>query len=108
MNCELLATALAKVQRLKTRMPDDYLKNDVAEIEEALRSLSVLSGKLLELAKAEGGGALSQSQQDLVPILAMIARDFEAQAPGRVVLSLPEREVNSFLIPMPSPSWCVT
>ena len=94
-----LATALAKVQRLKTRMPDDYLKNDVAEIEEALRSLSVLSGKLLELAKAEGGGALSQSQQDLVPILAMIARDFEAQAPGRVVLSLPEREVNSFLDP---------
>ncbi|HAC29933.1 MAG TPA: two-component sensor histidine kinase, partial [Marinobacter hydrocarbonoclasticus] len=69
-----LATALAKVQRLKTRVPDDHLKNDVAEIEEALRSLSVLSGKLLELAKAEGGGALSQSQQDLAPILAMIAR----------------------------------
>lgn len=94
-----LATALAKVQRLKTRVPDDHLKNDVAEIEEALRSLSVLSGKLLELAKAEGGGALSQSQQDLAPILAMIARDFEDHAPGRIVLSLPEREANSFLDP---------
>lgn len=59
----------------------------------------MLSGKLLELAKAEGGGALSQSQRDLVPILAMIVRDFEDQAPGRIALSLPERKVNSFLDP---------
>jgi two-component system OmpR family sensor kinase len=87
------------VQRLKTRIPDDQLKNDVSEIEEALRSLSVLSGKLLELAKAEGGGALSQNQHDLVPILAMIVRDFEDQAPGQIVQCLPGREVNSFLDP---------
>jgi len=94
-----LATALAKVQRLKTRISDETLQHNVAEIEESLRSLSVLSGKLLELAKAEGGGALSQSPHDLVPILAMIVRDFEDQAPGRIVLSLPECEVNSFLDP---------
>jgi two-component system OmpR family sensor kinase len=94
-----LATALAKVQRLKTRIPDDQLKNDVAEIEEALRSLSVLSRKLLELAKAEGGGALSQNQHDLVPVLAMIVHDFKVQTPERIVQSLPEHEVNSFLDP---------
>jgi two-component system OmpR family sensor kinase len=94
-----LATSLAKVQRLKIRIPDDQGKNDVAEIEEALRSLSVLSGKLLELAKAEGGGALSQNQHDLVPTLAMIVHDFEGQAPERIVQSLPEHEVNSFLDP---------
>lgn len=94
-----LATALAKVQRLKTRISDAPLQHDVAEIEESLRNLSVLSGKLLELAKAEGGGALSQNQHDLVPVLAMIVQDFSEQAPGRTVLSLPEHEVKSFLDP---------
>ncbi|WP_417548114.1 ATP-binding protein [Marinobacter segnicrescens] len=94
-----LATALAKVQRLKIRISDDQVKKEVTEIEEALRSLSMLSAKLLELAKAEGGGALSQNQHDLVPILAMIASDFEEQAPGRIVTSMPENEVNSFIDP---------
>ncbi|GGC64552.1 ATP-binding protein [Marinobacter halophilus] len=94
-----LATALAKVQRLQARIQGDQLKTTVTEIEEALQSLSVLSGKLLELAKAEGGGALSQNQQDLVPILAMIVDDFQRQAPGRIILSLPESVVNSFLDP---------
>ncbi|PHQ26720.1 two-component sensor histidine kinase [Marinobacter guineae] len=94
-----LATALAKVQRLKTQVQSNQLKNNVAEIEDALRSLSMLSGKLLELAKAEGGGAISQNQHNLVPILAMIVADFEGQVPGRIILSLPEGEVNSFLDP---------
>lgn len=94
-----LATALAKVQRLKIRISDDQVKKEVTEIEEALRSLSMLSAKLLELAKAEGGGALSQNQHDLVPILAMIASDFEEQAPGRVLTSMPDNEVNSFIDP---------
>ena len=79
-----LATALAKVQRLKTQLEDQHLKKNVVEIEEALRGLSTLSGKLLELAKAEGGGALSQTPHNLVPILAMIARDFESRTPGRI------------------------
>jgi two-component system OmpR family sensor kinase len=94
-----LATALAKVQRLKTQIQNDQLKNNVTEIEEALRDLSLLSGKLLELAKAEGGGAISQDAHNLLPILAMIVGDFENQAPGRVKLTLPEQEVNSFLDP---------
>jgi two-component system OmpR family sensor kinase len=94
-----LATALAKVQRLKTQVQSDQLKNNVSEIEDALRSLSQLSGKLLELAKAEGGGAISQNQHNLVPILAMIVADFAGEVQGRIVLNLPEREVNSFLDP---------
>lgn len=94
-----LATALAKVQRLKARLQNDPLKSDAIEIEQALRSLSVLSTKLLELAKAEGGGALSQHRHDLVPILSMIVADFEDQVPGRIMLSGPESEVNSLLDP---------
>ena len=94
-----LATALAKVQRLKTQVQSHQLKNNIAEIEEALRSLSMLSGKLLELAKAEGGGAISQGRHNLVPILEMIVSDFESQVPGRIILDLPGNEVNSLLDP---------
>lgn len=94
-----LATALAKVQRLKGQVHSDQLKSNVGEIEEALRSLSMLSGKLLELAKAEGGGAVTPDWHNLVPILELIFRDFEAQVPGRIILTLPENEVNSFLDP---------
>ncbi|WP_404367497.1 ATP-binding protein [Marinobacter sp.] len=94
-----LATALAKVQRLKTQVQSDQLRNNVGEIEETLRSLSLLTGKLLELAKAEGGGATSQTRHNLVPILTMIVGDFERQVPGRIVLSVPESEVHSFLDP---------
>lgn len=94
-----LATALAKVQRLKQQLDSDQLKNQVTEIEDALRSLAMLSGKLLELAKAEGGGAISQRQHNLVPILKMIVGDFENATPGRIMLKLPESDVNSFLDP---------
>lgn len=94
-----LATALAKVQRLKHQIHSDALKCNVAEVEVALRSLSTLSEKLLELAKAEGGGAIAQRPHNLAPILAMIVTDFEHRVPGRIVLTLPEGEVNSFLDP---------
>jgi len=94
-----LATALAKVQRLKTRIQNDQLNHSVTEIEEALRGLSVMSGKLLELAKAEGGGAISRNQHDLVPILEMVVSDFEGQVPGRIILNLPDSVVTSFLDP---------
>lgn len=94
-----LATALAKVQRLKGQMDGDPLKKTVIQIEDALRSLSTLSGKLLELAKAEGGGAIAQNPQNLVPILEMVVKDFASQAQGRIVLSLPDNAVDSFLDP---------
>jgi two-component system OmpR family sensor kinase len=94
-----LAIALAKVQRLKLQIDSAPLQKTVIEIEDALRSLSALSGKLLELAKAEGGGAISQNRHNLVPILEMIVGDFETQVPGQIVLNLPRHEVKSFLDP---------
>ncbi|MDP2285187.1 MAG: histidine kinase dimerization/phospho-acceptor domain-containing protein [Pseudohongiella sp.] len=94
-----LATALAKVQRLKPEMPSNELRKNIQEIEASLRSLAKLSEKLLELAKAEGGGALSQSPHNLVPILNMVVGDFERQAPGRINLSAPDQDVFSILDP---------
>jgi len=94
-----LATALAKLQRLKTETQDVRVKTQAAEIEESLRTLSRLSEKLLELAKAEGGSALSEHHNDLIPILRMIASDYEHQAPGQIVLNLPDNGVTSLLDP---------
>jgi len=56
------------VQRLKTELTEETSLHKASEIEESLRGLARLSQKLLELAKAEGGGALSQNQHDLVPV----------------------------------------
>ncbi|WP_100640933.1 ATP-binding protein [Marinobacter salexigens] len=94
-----LATALAKLQRLKTETRDAGVKARAGEIEQSLRTLSRLSEKLLELAKAEGGSALSENYNDLVPILKIIASDYERNAPGRLRLNLPEDSVMSLLDP---------
>ena len=94
-----LATALAKLQRLKAETQDARVATQAAEIERSLRTLSRLSEKLLELAKAEGGSALSETPNDLVPILRMIASDYEHQAAGQIVLNLPDSEVRSLLDP---------
>ena len=94
-----LATALAKLQRLNTETQDVRVKMQAGEIEESLHTLSRLSEKLLELAKAEGGGALSENYNDLVPILQMIANDCERKAPGRLRLNLPGHSVTSLLDP---------
>jgi len=94
-----LATALAKLQRLKAEAQDVLIKSRAGEIEESLRTLSRLSEKLLELAKAEGGSALSETYNDLVPILQMIVNDYERTAPGRLKLELPDDSVTSALDP---------
>lgn len=94
-----LATALAKLQRLKAEAQDVLIKSRAGEIEESLRTLSRLSEKLLELAKAEGGSALSEQPSDLVPILQMVVSDYEHKAPGQIALKLPNDGISSLLDP---------
>ncbi|MCM0612105.1 sensor histidine kinase N-terminal domain-containing protein [Marinobacter sediminum] len=92
-----LATALAKVQRLKTELSEETSLQKACEIEDSLRDLARLSQKLLELAKAEGGGVLSEKAQDLVPILQTIIGDYERLEPGRIDIQVPDTQVNSLL-----------
>ncbi|AOY87755.1 two-component sensor histidine kinase [Marinobacter salinus] len=94
-----LATALAKVQRLKTELSEKTSLQKASEIEESLHNLARLSQKLLELAKAEGGGVLSEEEHDLVPILETIIGDYERLNPGRIDAQLPNTEVTSLLNP---------
>lgn len=94
-----LATALAKLQRLQGQTQDAQVKAQAEEIESSLRTLSRLSEKLLELAKAEGGSVLAENYHDLAPILQMIVSDYDYKAPGRLKLSLPQNGVMSLLDP---------
>ena len=65
-----LAAALAQVQRLPHEVPDGPLQVRATQIETSLKELSRLTEKLMQLAKAEGGGVLSEVPQDLVVLLA--------------------------------------
>jgi len=94
-----LATALAKVQRLKTELSTETSLRKAGEIEASLRGLSRLSQKLLELAKAEGGGVLSETSSDLVPVLQTIVSDCERMEPGRINIKVADTKIESLLDP---------
>lgn len=84
-----LAATLAQVQRLRREAPDGPLQERAAQIEASLRELARLSEKLMQLAKAEGGGLLSETPQDLVPLLAHVVDDLRRTAGVRLHLQLP-------------------
>ena len=87
-----LASTLAQVQRLRREAPDGPLQERAAQIEASLRELARLSEKLMQLAKAEGAGLLSETPQDLVPLLAHVVDDLRRTAGVRLHLQLPSAE----------------
>jgi len=84
-----LAGALAQTQLLAREL-GDAASPRLKEIEQALRGLSELSEKLLQLSRLEAGFARSETVVDLAPVLSLVIRDFEAQSSttGRVRLLL--------------------
>ncbi|MEO8599337.1 MAG: ATP-binding protein [bacterium] len=84
-----LASTLAQIQRLRHEAPEGPLQARIAQIEASLRDLSRLSEKLMQLAKAEGGGLLSETPQDLAALLDFIVQDLRRTAPAAIKLSLP-------------------
>jgi two-component system OmpR family sensor kinase len=60
-----------------------------AKIEASLQALARLSEKLMQLAKAEGGGLLSEVPQDLIPLLAHVVDECNHAAGQRIHLVLP-------------------
>jgi two-component system OmpR family sensor kinase len=64
-----IAAALAQTQRLLAELPDDPRRERARSIATALRRLSRLAEKLLQLAKAEGGGLLAETPGPLGPVL---------------------------------------
>jgi two-component system OmpR family sensor kinase len=86
-----LATALAQVQRLRREAPQGPLRARAAQIEASLKQLSRLSEKLLQLAKAEGGGLLSETPQDLAVLLAHVVDEQRMARDIEIKLTLPSQ-----------------
>ncbi len=84
-----LAAALAQIQRLHREAPEGPLQARITQIEASLRDLSRLSEKLMQLAKAEGGGLLSETPQDLAALLEFIVQDLRRSATAAIQLTLP-------------------
>lgn len=78
-----IAGALAQTQRLIAEVPSGPVNTRAREIETALRRLSDLSARLLELARAEAGRGLSETENDLVPVVAHVIDEVE-RSMGRV------------------------
>ena len=84
-----VAAALAQVQRLIIEAPDDITRDRARSIEAALRRLSRLSERLMQLARAQSGTMRPAGPVDLVPILRLVVKDLGAAA-TRIDLTLPD------------------
>lgn len=95
-----VAAALAQTQRLMAETSDTIAAERAAEIEVALKRLTRLSEKLMQLARAEGGRLRRDTVADLRPVLEMVQADFDrAAGPARIQSTLPTDPVLSDLDP---------
>ena len=72
-----IAAALAQTQRLAAELDDEAARERARAIAASLRRLSSLSEKLLQLAKAEGGGLLAERPASLRPILDLVLEEVD-------------------------------
>lgn len=83
-----IATALAQVQRMIKTTRESHVRGQLVAIEGSLLELSMLSERLMQLAKAEGGGLMSSEKHDLIALLTLIVDDFRrSYTPGAITLT---------------------
>ncbi len=75
-----VAAALAQAQRLIAEAPEGPLRHRAEQIESSMHHLAGLSEKLMQLARAEGGGLLSETPADLAPVLMHVVGEFREAA----------------------------
>ena len=85
-----LAAALAQIQRLKAEAPLGQLQDRAIRIEVALKDLTQLSEKLMQLAKAESGSLLIETPYKIVKALHYVLDEFRSTATSRLQLTTPE------------------
>ena len=90
-----VAAALAQAQRMIAQAPDDATRERAEDMQTALRRLSRLTEKLMQLARAEGGRLLAEAPVEIGAILRMVVSEFDGQAEtaGRIDLTLPDAPV---------------
>ena len=96
-----VAAALAQAQRLIIETTDAAVRKRARDIEVALRRLSGLSEKLMQLARAEGGRLHGAEPVDTSAILRTIVDELTANAgaAGPIELALPDAPVLSRIDP---------
>ncbi len=77
-----IAGALAQTQQLAIELDGNPGIERVREIETALKHLSQLSERLLQLSRLDAGFARSESDNDLLPALRLVVRDYQAGVTG--------------------------
>lgn len=74
-----ISGALAQTQRLIAEMKGNGLRRRAEEIETALKRLSRLSDKLIQLSRIDAGIALAGEETDLKPVLDLVVSDARAR-----------------------------
>lgn len=90
-----IAAALAQTQRLIAETKETGARSRAQQIETALRRLSRLSEKLMQLAKAEGGQLQGKEATDVALVLKLVAGEMmrDPDTAGRLVLDIPAAPV---------------
>ncbi|WP_205620338.1 ATP-binding protein [Arsukibacterium perlucidum] len=94
-----LATMKAQTQRLAKTLTDEASRLKVAQLATTLDHLINLSDKLLQLAKADSGGLLTATPQDLNALLRLIVAEYQWTGRQNVQLQLPQQPVRACLDP---------
>lgn len=71
-----IAGALALVQRLVASLEEPELRQRANDVAATLNKIARISEKLLQLARAEGGGVIASKVSDLAPILDAVVEEF--------------------------------
>lgn len=95
-----IAGALAQTQQLAAEIAGGPGAARIAEIETALKKLSKLSEKLLQLARIEAGFARSDAPADQLPVLGMVIHDVNAMTQWRNRVQLTTQPGASLTVPM--------
>ncbi len=90
-----VAAALAQTQRLIAETNDTAARTRARQIETALRRLSRLSEKLMQLARAEGGRLQGKERTDIASVLKLVVEEItrDPAVAGRLVFGIPAAPV---------------
>ena len=90
-----VAAALAQTQRLIAETKDVAVRTRAQQIEAALRRLSRLSEKLMQLAKAEGGRLQGKETIDIASVLRLVVEEMmrDPAVTGRLAVNIPAAPV---------------
>lgn len=85
-----IAVALAQLQRLRGDAAAGPVQARISQVEASLRDLARLSEKLMQLAKAEGGGLVSDTPHDLVRLLDLVVQDLRRGSAAQIEVATPD------------------